>query len=123
MRVLIVEDDKDLNQMYKLALAKAGHSVSTAFSAQTALDKLESSSFEAVVLDILLPHHNGLSVLHELRSYEDWQAIPVVVLSNLNPLDIGLKPGRFAQLGIKNFLVKSRHKPGDLVAAVEALPA
>lgn len=121
MKVLLVEDDFDLGEMYGLALKQAGHGVYWARGAQEALDVLDQQNIEAIVLDVLLPRHNGLNILHELRSYQDWRGIPVVVLSSLAPAEIGAGPKHFKSLGISKYLVKSETKPELLCQELASL--
>lgn len=118
MRVLVVEDDHDLSEMYALALKAAGHHVVVAGTAQTALDVLENKPINVIVLDILLPKHNGLNILHELRTYDDWRILPVIILSSLSAEDIGIKQTHLRELGVTQYLLKSQTKPHQLVQAV-----
>lgn len=119
MRVLLVEDDFDLGEMYGLALKKAGHGVFWVRSAQEALDALDKEQVEVIVLDMMLPVNNGLNVLHELRSYEDWRQIPVVILSSLKPDEIGATAKHLKSLGVYKYLVKSETKPEALCEEIE----
>lgn len=118
MHVLIVEDDQDLSEMYALALRAAGYRVTVAGNAQDALDVLENKHIGLIVLDILLPRHNGLNVLHELRTYDDWRLLPVIILSSLSAEDIHVTTAHLQQLGVAEYLLKSRTKPQELVSAV-----
>lgn len=111
MRVLLVEDDFDLGEMYGLALKKAGHGVFWVRSAQEALDVLDKEAIKVIVLDMMLPINNGINVLHELRSYEDWRHIPVFILSSLKPDEIGATAKHLKSLGVYKYLVKSETKP------------
>lgn len=118
MKVLLVEDDYDLIDMYDTALSAAGYSVATVGNAQEALDYLENKKVDVVVLDLLLPGHNGLDVLHELRTYEDWRKLPVIILSNLNCEDVGISAEHLRELGVAKYLIKSQTKPHVLVQAI-----
>jgi DNA-binding response OmpR family regulator len=120
MRILLVEDDKDLADMYKMQLAFGGHKVRVAADAQAALDVLDNHPVDIIVLDIMLPTHNGLSVLYELRSYSDWKKLPVVVLSNLAAEEIGVSRQALRSLGIKHYLNKTHTKAAQLLEAVES---
>jgi len=111
MRVLLVEDDFDLGEMYGLALKKADHGVFWVRSAQGALDVLDEEKIDVIILDMMMPVNNGLNVLHELRSYEDWRNIPVFILSSLKPDEIGASSKQLKSLGVYKYLVKSETKP------------
>jgi len=117
--VLLVEDDQDLAELYRLQLEQAGWGVRVAASAQAALDELDKKGVGVIVLDILLPQVNGLSVVHQLRSYEDWRHIPVIIFSNLAPRDLGITPAVLSRLGVKAYLEKGTTSARALVEAVK----
>ena len=123
MKVLLVEDDWDLGEMYSLQLKRSGHSVEWARDGQAALDLLDGQPADIIVLDILLPGSNGLNVLYELRSYDDWHELPVIILSNVPAADIGMTPKKLAELGVKAYLVKARTKPLQLVDTLAKVAA
>ncbi len=119
--VLLVEDDADLAEMYRLQIEPAGYEVILAADAQAALDSLDDLRIDAVILDILLPKYNGLGILHELRSYEDWRRLPVIILSNVSAAELGLSKRRQLQLGIAGYLDKATTQAVDLVSALGLL--
>lgn len=118
MTILLVEDDKDLAEMYRLQLSHGGHKVIVALTAQGALDALDGNTVDLILLDVMLPGHNGLSVLHELRSYEDLRQLPIVILSSLSVKELGISPQALRDLGVQEYLNKARTKPPQLLAAV-----
>src|SRR5438132_501341 len=120
MMVLLVEDDKDLTEMYTLQLRYGGHSVQAAATAQQALDILNDKTIDVILLDLMLPNHNGIIILYELRSYEDWQKIPVIILSNTSARELGISGSALKTLGIRNYLDKAHTKPDQLLEAIEA---
>src|SRR5687767_15473271 len=107
MNLLLVEDDKDLAEMYSLQLRYGKHQVHLATDAQAALDVLDKHQVDMIILDIMLPGQNGLSVLYELRSYSDWKKIPVLILSNLSPQELGLTSRGLEALGVRQYLDKT----------------
>ena len=80
-RILIVEDFADSREMYIEFLAAQGFDVSGAEDGLAALRALETSSFDAVVLDIALPKLDGLSVLRRMRADPRFATLPVLTLS------------------------------------------
>ncbi|MCB9993432.1 MAG: response regulator transcription factor [Hyphomicrobiaceae bacterium] len=79
MRVLVVEDDKDLNRQIKDALSEAGYVVDVAFDGEEGHFLGDTEPYDAVVLDIGLPQMDGLSVLEEWRRND--RKMPVLLLT------------------------------------------
>lgn len=77
-KILIIEDNKDVNQLLKEALTEEGYQVETAFDGLSGSRILKSGNFDLLILDIMLPYKSGDEILRELRSYSD---IPVIILS------------------------------------------
>jgi DNA-binding response OmpR family regulator len=77
--LLIVEDDELLRDGLNAQLMQAGHRITTAEDGQIALDLLQSTAFDGVVLDLGLPRIDGLTVLRRLR--QRLPALPVLVLT------------------------------------------
>ncbi|MDG5975588.1 two component transcriptional regulator [Hydrogenophaga taeniospiralis CCUG 15921] len=77
--LLIVEDDELLRDALSAQLMQAGHRITTAQDGNAALQVLQSTAFEGVVLDLGLPHVDGLTVLRRLR--ERLPALPVLILT------------------------------------------
>jgi two-component system OmpR family response regulator len=79
MRVLVVEDDPDLNRQLRATLADAGYAVDVAFDGEEGQFLGETEPYDAVVLDIGLPKKDGLRVLEEWR--RGGRTMPVVILT------------------------------------------
>ncbi|MEL6437021.1 MAG: response regulator transcription factor [Pseudomonadota bacterium] len=79
MRLLLVEDEKDLNRQLKLALEDAGYVVDAAFDGEEGHFLGDTEPYDCVVLDIGLPQMDGISVLQRWR--EDGRAMPVLILT------------------------------------------
>lgn len=79
--ILIVEDDKTTNDLICDYLYDAGHSVYQAYNGTEALEIFTEESIELVILDIMLPHINGIQVLKEIRKTS---VIPVLMLTALS---------------------------------------
>lgn len=79
MRLLIIEDDKDLNRQLVTALQQAGYAVDSAFDGEEGHFLGESEPYDAVVLDIGLPKRDGISVLEQWR--KDGRNMPVLILT------------------------------------------
>ena len=67
MRILIAEDQKDLNRIITKRLSAEGYSVDSCFDEEEALSYIEMAEYDGIILDIMMPKRDGLSVLHSLR--------------------------------------------------------
>lgn len=108
MKILIVEDDKDLREITTASLEKERYVVSQAPDYRTALQKIEDYDYDCILLDIMLPDGNGLDLLEELHALG--KRTNVIILSakdsledKVNGLDLGAddylpKPFHLAEL-------------------------
>lgn len=111
VRVLFVEDDPSVAQMYRLKLELDGYLVDLAGAGLIALEKARTTRPDIIFLDIRLPRLDGIGVLEALRADQATALIPVVILSNLNEKELverGLK------LGALDHLIKSQTTPTRL---------
>ncbi len=83
-KILIVEDDVNINHLIKEALRKKNYDCTQAFSGSEALLALRIENFHLLILDLMLPGLNGEEVLSKIREKED---IPVIVVSAKDELD------------------------------------
>jgi len=120
-RILLIEPDKLLAETFKGRLEKAGYAVHVAHSAQQAVDRADNNKPDVIILELQLSNHNGVEFLYELRSYPEWQHIPVIILSNVPPNEIGTDSKTMQQLGIVNYLYKPRTTLAQLVAGIEVV--
>lgn len=67
MRILLAEDERDLNHIITLKLKQDGYSVDSCHDGEEALDALDAADYDAVILDIMMPKADGLTVLKKLR--------------------------------------------------------
>ena len=79
MRLLVVEDEKDLNRVISKRLEKEGYSVDRAFDGEEALDNIDVGEFDAIIMDIMMPKLSGLEVLRTIRA--EGNKTPVLLLT------------------------------------------
>ena len=79
MKLLIAEDTTDLNRVIKAMLEHAGYSVDAVFDGEAALEQIDREGYDALILDIMMPKRDGISVLQNLRSRNI--NIPVLLLT------------------------------------------
>jgi DNA-binding NtrC family response regulator len=80
-RILIVDDDPDIQKLGRKILAAAQHDVFLASSAMEAMDSLSQQNFELVITDANMPLHSGLDLLRTLRHQARFAALPIMMLS------------------------------------------
>jgi CheY-like chemotaxis protein len=116
VRVLFIEDDPTVAQMYKLKLELDGYQVTMAKDGEEGLQLATDVKPDIIFLDIRLPKMDGFAVLERLRGNEQTRHIPVVILSNYGERELverGLK------LGALEYLIKSQTTPANLSRGVE----
>ncbi len=79
MRILIADDERDLNAVITRRLSMEKYTVDSCYDGEEALDYLRFAEYDAIVLDIMMPKKNGLEVLRQLRSSGDMT--PVILLT------------------------------------------
>jgi len=117
-KILIVEDEKILGQMYKDKFLQSGFDTTLVNSAEEAIKKVSKIKPDLILLDILLPKENGIGFLTRLMKKSEFASVPVVAFSNFD--DPGTKKKAF-QLGIKEYLIKTNFTPSEVVAKIKQL--
>lgn len=116
--VLLVEDDAWLADLYSDVLRAAGFGTVHAPDAMQAMAALDEHVVDVLVLDLLLPQHNGIALLHELRSHPDLAELPVILQSAVEVAQSGLAPEDWRAYGVVECISKVSARPQDLVRAV-----
>ncbi|WP_312497110.1 response regulator transcription factor [Anaerosporobacter sp.] len=94
MRILVVEDERDLNSIIVKRLNKAGYSVDSCYDGEEALDYMRLGEYDVILLDIMMPKMNGLDVVRTLRKKRD--KTPVLLLTAKDAIEdrvMGLDSG------------------------------
>ncbi len=114
-KILVVEDDKPLQEVYAETLKGEGHEVDTADDGEVALSKMQQGGYDLVLLDIILPKINGLDVMTQIKNQPPVKPNKAVVfLTNLDRSE-AIEKG----LSLANgYLIKSQVTPGDLVREI-----
>lgn len=115
-RILIVEDDEFLAEIYNREFLSAGYECAIAPDGERALTMLKESNYDLVLLDIMLPKMDGLTVLENIRKDGKTAKVPVVILSNLSQ-DATVKQG--LALGANGYLLKAQYLPQQAVNEVK----
>lgn len=115
VRVLLVEDDEAVADMYRLKLELDGYEVQVAPDGEIAVTMATETVPDLVFLDIRLPKMDGLAVLERLRADERTAAIPVVILSNYSEAEL---VERGVKLGALDHMIKSQTTPARVADGV-----
>jgi two-component system, chemotaxis family, response regulator PixH len=113
---LIVEDDEWLAEQHIRTLAAAGVRAEYVPHALAAIDSIDNSVPDVIVLDVLLAGPNAFTLLHELQSHADLANIPVILCTNSADQ---LAEEDVAAYGVRRVLDKATMMPGDLVTAIK----
>ena len=101
MRILIAEDERDLNNILTERLRKEHYSVDACFDGQEAWDYLEGAEYDALILDIMMPVMDGLTLLKKIRSRGN--PVPVLLLTAKDSIEDRVKG---LDAGANDYLVK-----------------
>jgi DNA-binding response OmpR family regulator len=115
-RILITEDEKPLARALALKLTKENFDVDNAYDGEEALNKLTATTYDLVLLDLVMPKLNGFDVLKKLK--EQNKPVKVVVLSNLSQED---DVKRAKEFGALDFIVKSDRSIAEIIERVKSL--
>lgn len=117
-RILIVEDEKILSDMYKFKLNKEGFEVELAIEVDEAIELAKKNKPDLVVLDMLLPHESGINYLIKTKIIDDLKSIPVLVLSNF---DDNQTRAQAMENGARDYMIKSNHDPKEIIEKIKEL--
>lgn len=116
-KILIIEDDSALQQIYKEAFTPEGIAIEEAMTAKEGLEKAKLAPPDLIILDIMLPGGmNGFDALEKLKQDPKLKDIPVVILTNLDSeKDSALK------IGAVDYIIKSTTSIKDVVGRIKSL--
>ncbi len=118
-KVLLVEPDIQTAQIVANSLKDNKHSVRVCRTAEQAIWDADKIRPDVVVLELQLPVHNGIEFLYELRSYQDWQELPVIIHSFVPSSVKGISQMLWNKLKIANYLYKPQTKLADLSRSID----
>lgn len=117
-KILLIEDDNDLSEMYKMRFISSGFEVKTAADGQKGIEEIKKFLPDLVLLDIVMPKKDGFDLLEEVQNEADdakIKQIPIIILSNLaSPIDV--MEGK--RLGAKDWWIKAFNTPTQITQKV-----
>ncbi len=101
MRILLAEDQKDLNELLTKRLRNENYSVDACYNGEEALDYMEGAEYDAVIMDIMMPKMSGLEALKKIRLRKNY--VPVLLLTAMDSIEDRV---RGLDAGADDYLVK-----------------
>jgi DNA-binding response OmpR family regulator len=117
LKILLIEDDKTLIEMYTLKFKEAGLNLLIAADGLTGLELAKKELPKVILLDIMMPKMDGFAVLTDLRKDSKTKNIPILMLTNLgqkNDVEKGKK------LGANDYIVKASMTHSQVVGKVKS---
>jgi len=115
-RILIIEDDAFLSDIYVTRFQRAGFEVYVASDGREGIAAAQEEKPDVILLDIVMPHMDGFEVLRELRSDPSLAKTKIILLTNLGQqedVEKGMKEGADA------YIIKAHFTPTEVVAKVQ----
>lgn len=118
-KILIIDDDEFLLDMYSMKFRELGYGVEIAFNGLDALEKIKNGLEPSVILvDIVMPNMDGFEFLRQAKKENLLKKSKVVVLSNLGQEE-DIKKGK--ELGVDDYIVKAYFTPTEVTKKIEEL--
>ena len=112
-QILVVEDEKPISNLIRISLKGAGYTCDQAFDGNEALDKIDETVYDLILLDIMLPEVDGFELMEYIRPL----GIPVIFLTAKDALDDRVKG---LKMGAEDYIVKP-FEVAELIARVEVV--
>ena len=117
-KILVVEDDIFISDIYQVKFSQEGFQVAVAVNGLEALKILDNFRPDIILLDIIMPQMDGIETLKKLKNDEKWKNIPIIMLTNISEKE---KVEESEEMGVNDYLVKSQFTPSEVVEKVNAL--
>lgn len=116
-KILLAEDDKFTSRAYKNGLEEAGFEVKVVETGTEALESVEEEKPDLLLLDLMMPKLDGVSVLKQMKENPETDKIPVIILTNLSDKKT---LAAALEVGATDYLVKTDFTLDDVVAKIKA---
>lgn len=118
-KILIIEDDEFIRELYQRQLEQAGFAVESTQSGKNGLEMLTKNDYQLLMLDLNIPDLSGFQILENLNKNPK-TGLQIMILSNVAQ-DEFVKKG--IELGASEFVIKSTYTPAQVVSQVKTLLA
>lgn len=117
-KILIVDDDKFLLDIYSLKFKSGGFEVDTAFGGEDALKKIREDAPDILLLDIVMPGMDGIEVLQTIRGEKIGSGMTIIILSNQSQQS---DVDKATALGVDGYIIKASSTPSEVLAKVKEI--
>jgi DNA-binding response OmpR family regulator len=117
-KILIVEDDSFVVEVYSTKLLEMGYEVRVAQNGEEGLKMIDEEKPDLILLDIIMPVMGGVEMLEELRKKNKVKKIPVILLTNVGEKESIQK---VRNLGVQDYLIKSHFTPAEVIEKIKAV--
>lgn len=115
-KILIVDDDKFLLDIYSLKFKSGGFEIDTAFDGEDALKKIREAAPDILLLDIVMPGMDGIEVLKKIKDEKIGGGMTIIILSNQSQQsDID----KATALGVDGYIIKASSTPSEVLVKVK----
>lgn len=118
IKVLIVEDDQAIADMYAFKCSMSGLGVKHAANGMEALALLQDFTPDVVLLDLMMPEMNGDEFLAKFREHPQFSTTPVIVLTNMGQEEV---PKSVWDHNVKDVIIKSNCTPSEVIERVKSV--
>ena len=118
VKILIIEDDSYISDMYRIKLENSGFEVVVASDGIEGLKVLEKQRPDIILLDIVMPKVDGFGVLKMIKNNANYKDIPVILLTNLGQKE-NVKKG--FELGAVSYIIKAHFTPSEVVEKIKGV--
>lgn len=120
MKVLLVDDDAFLRDMYATKFIECGHTVDASSEGADALRRIKDNEYDVVLLDMVMPMMNGLELLKEVVKEDLKRESKFIILSNQSE---SMDRAAASEAGADGYIIKAESIPSDVVKQVEDIYA
>lgn len=117
-KILIIDDDPFLSEIYSLKFNLSGFDVFTAVNGEKALEAVKENIPDVILLDLVMPKMDGFETLAALRKNPELDKTAIIIFSNLGQKE---DVDRGYRLGANDYLIKTRFTPSEVVEKVRGV--
>lgn len=117
-KILLIDDDQSLRQLYKLELTNHQYEVIEASDGEEGFSKAISEKPDLILLDIMMPKADGVATLTKIKAEETIKTIPVIMLTNFGQENLVQQA---FSLGATDYLLKYKVTPAEMASKVDQI--